>query len=100
MTKAKQDTPETPLEGSTPKSDPVLFGAAEARMTPMPQASPVEPPLETKVAVPFAIFASLSGLKVDQIASFRHFAQKSKLGPMAVESWRLALQEFLARPCK
>lgn len=50
--------------------------------------------------VNLAVFCNLSGKKFDQIAGFRNYAKRKKLGPMTIPQWRKSMEEFHNKPMR
>jgi hypothetical protein len=72
----------------------------------MPDRQPVEKktikavmnPSEEKPIVPLRVFLTVCGMKWDQIAGFKYYAEKNKLGPFTVEHWRIEFENFWNKP--
>lgn len=79
-----------------------LSKSSEDAARPMPKASPKKPsksvPVEKKPLVRLEVFLKVAGPKWDQLAGFKLYAKKNKLGPMTIPEWRLALQQFMGKP--
>lgn len=60
-----------------------------------PEAKPATPPAQS---VGLRVFATVSGLKLDQLAGFVYYAQKNNLGPMSMSDWKVEHDKFLSRP--
>lgn len=60
----------------------------------IPESVPLKPRVDLK------IYLATSGHKVDQIAGFRHWANKRNLAKQTIPEWRELHQDFNARPTK
>jgi hypothetical protein len=81
------ETPSDPAKEEPPAPAP------EPQVDAVPQVSPPDRPL-----VPLRVFASVVGVRWDQMAGFVAYAKKQKLGPLTIEDWRVALTQFNAKP--
>lgn len=64
-------------------------------VAPMPVVAPAgEKPAEVSAA----IFARISGIKVDKIAGFLAMAKRENLRPRSVAEWRKLYQQYLTAP--
>lgn len=87
-----EDYPEMtpiPLENKKPESAPV-----QKPQLPEPDPEALEPQIELRV------FEKIAGPKWDQLAGFKSYAKRLKLGPLSVREWRRALAEFQEKPVK
>ena len=65
-----------------------------AAASPSPEAAKPVP----RATVSFEVWARLSGKRFDQLAGFRNFVKRGKIGPLTVLGWREAFQKFLSTP--
>jgi len=117
MGKRKSDSEDAPdmtaMDEGTPYADPL--SSNDASLGSAPTAAEAEkavqkaeaektkeaaPPPAPKPVVPFRVFASLSGMKADQLAAFASFVRREELRAMSVEDWRATFAAFRARPVK
>lgn len=63
-------------------------------ITPVVLSAPVEKPTEVSAA----IFARISGIKVDKIAGFLAMAKRENLRPRSVAEWRELYRKYLTAP--
>jgi len=61
---------------------------------PPPEAAKPMP----RSTVSFEVWARLSGKRFDQLAGFRNYVKRGKLGPLTVLGWREAFQKFMNTP--
>jgi hypothetical protein len=63
------------------------------------KADPPPPqPVVEKPMVPFKVFVASCGVKWDQMAGFKSFVKRTKLGPLTIAQWREAFADFQKRP--
>lgn len=48
--------------------------------------------------VTLKIFSTVSGVKWDQLAGFKRYAESQKLGPLTINNWKKELDKFKQRP--
>ncbi len=77
--------PPAPVQTSEPKPQQPK---AEAAQRPMGQI------------VPLRVYEKVAGVKVDQLAGFKSYAKRMKLGPMSVKEWKAAYQKFMGTAVK
>lgn len=61
---------------------------------------PMLKPLKGPPLVDVKLFASVSGIKLDQLAGFIRYSKDQKLGPMTIEQWKKALSDFQQKGVK
>ena len=83
---------------TSPEEDPATLNTEldPPVPAPIPESSPK--PQLPKIAL--RVFEKLAGPKWDQLAGFKLYAKKNRLGPMTVPEWREALQAFRDKPTK
>lgn len=64
---------------------------------PEPEPEP-EPEVPTLPRIRLKVFERVCGLKWDQFAGFKRYAESRKLGPLTVPEWREALALFQKKP--
>jgi len=64
---------------------------------PEPEPDPVVEPAESKPKVKLRVFLATAGKKWDQMAGFKSFAIRNKLGPLSIPEWRKAFTDFMNR---
>lgn len=115
MTKRKRDAsmvPEIPDDSSLEEvvSDGELSSAIEDHDTSFRDPdlevveveeavpTPVSSVPEMKPKVPLRVFIASSGIRWDQMAGFRSFAKRHKMGPLTIPEWREEFAAFMKRP--
>jgi len=53
-----------------------------------------------KSAIRLAVFLQIAGKKWDQMAGFKLYATKNKLGPMSIKEWQNELKNFMDTPTR
>lgn len=106
------DTPEldsevTPEQDPEPDSEspPELDSKPDSESTPepgyaVPPAQNLKPddPYAGLPRVSLAVYLRLSGLKIDQLAGFRRYAESENLGPLPIPVWKERHKQFRDRP--
>lgn len=65
------------------------------KKNPPPPQAVVQP---EPARVPLRVFLVCCGIKWDQMAGFKSYAKRLKLGPLSILEWRQALADFQKRP--
>lgn len=65
---------------------------------PVATPSPEETKPAPRVTINFEVWARLSGKRFDQLAGFRNWVKRQKIGPLTVLGWREAFQKFQNTP--
>jgi hypothetical protein len=93
------DDEPTPDPTDTPESEPEPV--LESESAPVPAEKPVEPdPGDGKPKVTLAVFLAAGSAKWDQMAGFKSYAKRMKLGPKTIKQWREAHKAFMTAPMK
>lgn len=108
MAKRRQDEIDTDpgMHGFELNPPPASLETAPADV--VPESSPETKPDEAKPAaparnlskVPLEVYCSASGVKWDQIAGFKAWAKRQKLGRLTMPQWKAKHDEFAARPVR
>jgi len=86
-----------------------VSGAQETKTGPSVETKPAEStvPEETPVEVPkgdgrpkvsLKVFIASGGIRWDQMAGFKSYALRQKMGPLSIPEWREAYNQFSKRP--
>lgn len=80
----------------------------EANPPPSAKAAPKTPTKETpkkespaddgRPKVALRVFLASGGIRWDQMAGFKSYAMRNKMGPLSIPEWRAAFNEFMKRP--
>lgn len=85
-----EDLHEAPMVNKKPK---------EVKKEKPPERVPVIPEIKkVEAVIHYRVFEKISGRKWDQMAGFKSYVKRNKLGPMTVKKWHEALQAFLNKP--
>ena len=87
-------------EDSTVVVDETLLIDVDAEIPESLPAPKPEAPKEAKPLVALSVFSAIFGPKWDQLAGFKYYAKKNKLGPLTVLEWRQAFADFMNRPTR
>lgn len=93
--------PMTTLSGTDSLPETAVVDEPLALAEPaVPVAEPVTAiAVEALPEIDIATFCAIAGIKWDQLAGFRSYAQRVGLIARSVPAWREAFQNFMARPC-
>lgn len=69
----------------------------EIKIKTAPKAVPVQ---KEKPVIRLEVFLRIAGPKWDQMAGFKSYARKQKLGPRTVPEWKKIYQDFMNKPVK
>lgn len=89
---AMEDQKEAEVRGEANPPPSAVF-KAETKKAPTKPPGKVNHP---KVAL--RVFIASGGIRWDQMAGFKSYAQRTKMGPMSIPDWRKAFTEFMQRP--
>lgn len=81
-----------------PEPEPAPVPAPE--VAPEPEPIPESDPHPGLPRIQLRVFLKLAGLKPDQLAGFKRYAEAEGLGPMPVPAWREAHKAFRTKPTK
>ena len=117
MSEAPEPSPETEAEETLSDPEEAALIAAldqheaeargEANPPPSEAEKPEEPEEPEKPIVPegdgrpkvaLRVFIASGGLRWDQMAGFKSYAIRSKMGPLSIPEWREAFNAFMKRP--
>ena len=56
------------------------------------------PPDDGKPKVELRVFIASGGIRWDQMAGFKSYAKRNKMGPLSIPEWREAFNAFMKRP--
>lgn len=100
---------ESELMAAVDQHDAEMRGEANDPPSSKPQQEPkAEEKPETKEAeapeddgrpkVELRVFIASGGIRWDQMAGFKSYAKRNKMGPRSIPEWRKALDAFMKRP--
>lgn len=92
--KADEVKPEVAAEKPAKLPAPAKAPAVEAK-----PAAPKEAPKDDgKPKVALRVFIASGGIRWDQMAGFKSYATRLKMGPLSIPEWREAFNKFMKRP--
>lgn len=102
----KPNTEIEPVEGpEKAEKPPIASPAAKPAEPPKVEAKPdptteVDPKPEGRVlqSVPLDIFIATYGARFDQVAGFKSYVRRMKMGPRTIPEWKEAMAAFQNRP--
>jgi len=62
---------------------------------PLPEKEEV--PVDTRPRVALKVFIASGGIRWDQMAGFKSYATRKKMGPLSIPEWRKAFSDFMTR---
>lgn len=67
---------------------------------PKTKAKPTVPVMEDdgRPKVELRVFIASGGIRWDQMAGFKSYAKRNRMGPLSIPEWRKAFKEFMKRP--
>ena len=98
-------TDEAGNDGSSKSLDIPTLGSAptakeaEAAVKVKPKSKIALPP-PTKPSVPLRVYATISGIKPDQIQAFAMYARREEMRPCPVPEWKNRYEAFLQKPIR
>jgi hypothetical protein len=78
-----------------------LFGTVDPKemLLVAPKESPKEvPKADGLPKVALRVFIASGGIRWDQMAGFKYYATRLKMGPLSIPEWRAAFNKFMKRP--
>jgi len=100
----KEEVTEEPKKSFFGLTKPEPKPAPKPEVVEAPAPKPEPPPAPPVVQhddgpkVALRVFAAAGGVRWDQLAGFRSYAARKKLGPFTMTEWRTALEEFQNTP--
>jgi len=90
--------PEAVVDQPTELPEPVEAPAVEVEPA-APKEVPKEVPKDDgKPKVALRVFIASGGIRWDQMAGFKSYATRLKMGPLSIPEWREAFNKFMKRP--
>ncbi|RPI81379.1 MAG: hypothetical protein EHM34_08715 [Nitrosopumilales archaeon] len=78
------------------KEDTGIKSPISNSSTPKPMMSNPKP--NELPIISFDVWAKTSGIKMDQLAGFRHYCNKNKLERLTIPDWHVEFSKFLRKP--
>lgn len=89
-----------PTEAPAIEAEPVAPKKAVKKAPKVaPKKAPKKAPKDDGLPkVALRVFIASGGIRWDQMAGFKYYATRAKMGPLSIPEWRAAFKKFMKRP--